>query len=1367
MNAKRLLIYSLILTGMFVIFLRPSSPYHYERIYWNTKMAKSQGSTDFYNDYSQWMKSKDYKRQLKKSHNELRKRGIDPASLSKSTIGTVPNYNDTPQQIQHISEFKSAAPFKDGLTESTYIPPSNLPSIQIAIIPGQNQRNVYEPVIDLLEVQLSQLDNLVLLERTQIWNAIDELSLSAGGFIDPKQSAKLGNLLSADVLLIVEKVPTSEPPMIRLRFVESTTAITLNTVLLEQAHVKKNLDWIVEAIVQTNQTLKTPAPQRHHIAFLDFKSEEPTVALDGHIEALKMFLTADLSKSSQVIVLDREHLRYLNEELRLTQMDQQLKSSLLLLDGSLKYTQGQTELAVSLNIHSMKDLSTKKIKFNIPTQNIQKARNILNKKILNAINVKTTDVKQISPVEEAKLFLKRVPLFLSSAEHDLAIQHAEVAFSLNPTQKARYWLARSWYEMGWTLADGFGGMTAGLSSSFHPGNTKAVTVVQIKSKTDNTLPSKNKINVNRSFWGDTSTILKKASSRPHTSYDNLEKKKRTVSAFLRSYTLYYELAREHARRVDTGLEVSLEIPNPIKYPNTSRYYHERGEWPLPVQIHDDEYHVKKLNDQFMNMRKQLLKFQEDFYKNHYKNLTNSKAYWQSWRDKKDLIMDSKPKDSSKIVPFLKNIITAFIETENDYHPARFKGLLYCTAIDNHHRLYPKLKKLFQAYTKSTNDFVRLVSFNHLIPYEKNASSIAQLQILTNSFPYSHPIWQLEDLSILPNLIRTATTHAALNHSPELIQTLQSVFAGMIRSNDANNLVAWRQHVWPYLNALEIAKKKAQLVQTLNKMIAVLEQNNYKNSSSDAKLLRGRLELKLVKLGVKKNFEPKYQAYLELDKSPYYLRMSPELEPPRLGEDVDYSTMFPDDGSDSFKNSVVRGHNNQGTAVFVAYNSPKSSQSHNTDGAISARSSAYTLVDEVYTTGSPNKSKSNESVSDYTLEKMPTRVGYQLGDAQSSLGRIETRSNFFFEKFFIHDNTFYTVDIHVQGQGLNLVNFYEYPLNYPDKIRKVGFIKVQSSPKKPLEVTAMATNDQFIFVGTNVGIIAVKKQTGTIIPSQHALKSGSNYQGYYLVTEPTTSANQAKILNTTTTFPFDNILSLASHKDLLYVGVGPLSKDQKFGLKGKSGLIALNTQNWDYEILASTTNLSADNALDAGRSYQIKSIAIDEQNDNLWLSIAGDVSRNGLWQYNFKSKVLTQRVKENLDVEKLIFSDGRITYYMPKSGISRYDPKTNVKTWLIGYKPSGYTGIEIPRPPNNLTGEPIMGHPQTRLIPMATDGNRLLTFQWTMANINIHDQIKKTFTQEVKDPSIKYGNGIVFMTNAKDGVWVIDTYGSVFLMKRRK
>ena len=109
--------------------------------------------------------------------------------------------------------------------------------VSLAVIPGLDKSRPSELVIANLEVGLSDLKGVALVERSLINKVLQELTLGEAGFQDKKLAVNIGQLVEANILLFAEKisqdatVTPSDQKIIRLRMVESQTGIVLGTLL--------------------------------------------------------------------------------------------------------------------------------------------------------------------------------------------------------------------------------------------------------------------------------------------------------------------------------------------------------------------------------------------------------------------------------------------------------------------------------------------------------------------------------------------------------------------------------------------------------------------------------------------------------------------------------------------------------------------------------------------------------------------------------------------------------------------------------------------------------------------------------------------------------------------------------------------------------------------------------------------------------------------------------------------------------------------------------------------------------------------------------------------------------------------------------
>lgn len=143
---------------------------------------------------------------------------------------------------------------------------------RLALIVGQGKRKPTHLAVAELKVTLSQEGGLALVERTEIEEILREQKLAASGLSRSASAARLGELLSADLLLFVEKVPETTTPLIRLQVVESRTGAFLGTHLADGRHTKKEMGAALAAIRRSVLKARTPYEKRRYAALLDFRN---------------------------------------------------------------------------------------------------------------------------------------------------------------------------------------------------------------------------------------------------------------------------------------------------------------------------------------------------------------------------------------------------------------------------------------------------------------------------------------------------------------------------------------------------------------------------------------------------------------------------------------------------------------------------------------------------------------------------------------------------------------------------------------------------------------------------------------------------------------------------------------------------------------------------------------------------------------------------------------------------------------------------------------------------------------------------------------------------------------------------------------
>src|ERR1019366_4299702 len=99
--------------------------------------------------------------------------------------------------------------------------------VTLAVLPGERDRAPAEVEVAQIETALSADPDIALVERQQIRTVLAEQKLTANGLADAATAARLGQLLSADLFLFLEKLPNPTNAGWRVEVIEARTGVSL------------------------------------------------------------------------------------------------------------------------------------------------------------------------------------------------------------------------------------------------------------------------------------------------------------------------------------------------------------------------------------------------------------------------------------------------------------------------------------------------------------------------------------------------------------------------------------------------------------------------------------------------------------------------------------------------------------------------------------------------------------------------------------------------------------------------------------------------------------------------------------------------------------------------------------------------------------------------------------------------------------------------------------------------------------------------------------------------------------------------------------------------------------------------------------
>lgn len=338
-----------------------------------------------------------------------------------------------------------------------------LPAATVAILPGERERAPSAELVARLEVALSSAPDTALVERAQLHRIMAEQRLDAAGLLKPSASIQLGKLVGADVFLFINQFTTTNSSIIEGRWLEARTGIVLEKRLFEARTLADDLGPVLAQHQSALRRLAVAPGQRHPMAILGFRSEEPGREFDGAIAALEAMVSAGLWGMPEVLLMDREHLDQLVAEKHLAGGELNLAGSALLLEGGIRHTPDRTKWVATARVKFLSGTEVWRDSVTVSPADLAQARDHLVEAL--ASHLKTSVKVQAGDTErEAKEFSDQVGILFSHGEHQASSRAAEAAFALCPCLKHRIQLADNLSAVSYSQFT----RTFGYSSRFKP-----------------------------------------------------------------------------------------------------------------------------------------------------------------------------------------------------------------------------------------------------------------------------------------------------------------------------------------------------------------------------------------------------------------------------------------------------------------------------------------------------------------------------------------------------------------------------------------------------------------------------------------------------------------------------------------------------------------------------------------------------------------------------------------------------------------------------------------------------------------------------------------------------------------------------------
>ena len=296
----------------------------------------------------------------------------------------------------------------------------------VAIVPTAAARAA---LADLLTADLAKDAAFRLVERQAVNRVVAELERASA--TDVAADVKLGQLLAAEAILLLDAAAAQTPPRVRVRLVETRTGIRLADGEWAAGDLLANRAALLVDVRQGLAKLRVPPSGRRLVGVVGLRSEEEAGATVATARALSVFAERDLQRIPDVVVLEREQLRRLTTERDLTGTELDLRASTVLLEGSLR-REGDG-FVIALALLPLKD-GKRQERTVTPRAETAAARDAIAAALADMLAAKI-EAGAAGPTAEAKLLLERARKLVGLGDYPQASRLAEAAYVLHPCRE--------------------------------------------------------------------------------------------------------------------------------------------------------------------------------------------------------------------------------------------------------------------------------------------------------------------------------------------------------------------------------------------------------------------------------------------------------------------------------------------------------------------------------------------------------------------------------------------------------------------------------------------------------------------------------------------------------------------------------------------------------------------------------------------------------------------------------------------------------------------------------------------------------------------------------------------------------------------
>ncbi|NQU10020.1 ankyrin repeat domain-containing protein, partial [bacterium] len=313
----------------------------------------------------------------------------------------------------------------------------------LALVPAAGDRAPARMVLERLEAAWLEQKEVVLVERQQLDRILTEHQFSGAAILDSQQRIRLGQFVPADLLVFLDSTPKLPKPATRVQVSESKTGIVLASGLFENDPLLRDPQPALDLVRGAIAKRAVPVADRHLLGYLEFRSEESGPMLEGFAAALGTLVVTDLARAPHVVVLEREHLQHLQTERELTKLDQDLRTSVRLLEAGLRRGATTNELVVTVVLRPLAGGAPLTEPVKVSAGDLFAARDLVSARLAALLKVKRVEAPAVDRATEAARYAAQAAWWSVWEDKDRALRGAQTAYALDPGQANRLLLART------------------------------------------------------------------------------------------------------------------------------------------------------------------------------------------------------------------------------------------------------------------------------------------------------------------------------------------------------------------------------------------------------------------------------------------------------------------------------------------------------------------------------------------------------------------------------------------------------------------------------------------------------------------------------------------------------------------------------------------------------------------------------------------------------------------------------------------------------------------------------------------------------------------------------------------------------------